>query len=73
MAFLPSGDFQWAEPATFKYHWQNIADDFPCGDFVQSDFEYFPELDDLQNDYPLAPEGGNIEVEMLSETQVAIS
>ena len=70
---LPSGEFQWVDPATFKYNWQNIAEDFPWGYFVECDLEYPPELHELHNDYPLAPERVNIEVEMLSETQLAIS
>ena len=69
---LASGDFEWVDPATFKYNWQNIAEDFPWGYFVECDLEYPPELHG-QTDYPLAPELVNSEVEMLSETKLAIS
>ena len=43
------------------------------GYFIECDLEYPAELHNLHNDYPMAPERVQINVEMLSDTQVEIS
>ena len=46
---VPVGDFKWMEEEELK-DWENI----PC--ILEVDLEYPWNLDDLHNDYPLAPE-----------------
>ena len=55
---LPVGGFEWIENEDEKQNWKNI----PC--VLEVDLEYPEELQDLHNDYPLAPERlkiGNVE------------
>ena len=42
------------------------------GYFVECDLAYPDELHDQHNSYPLAPEGLNIEAEMLSAAQLEL-
>ena len=43
------------------------------GYILECDLEYATELHDANNDYPIAAERLDIQLELLSETQVAIS
>ena len=72
---LPYGHFQWEEnPERWvTFDWTSLQDTDGCGNIVECDLEYPLELHDHHNDYPMAPERVNINVEMLSETQVEIS
>ena len=47
-------------------------DEQAFGSVVECDLEYPDELHDMQNDYPMAPERLNIQVEMLSDTQLQL-
>ena len=53
--------------------WQHLGDESNLVYIVECDLEYPPDLHDAHNDYPLAAERLDIQVELLSETQVAIS
>ena len=48
-------------------------DEWNLGYILDCDLAYVPDLHDAHNDYPLAAERLDIHVELLSETQVAIS
>ena len=72
--YLPSGHFYWVDEAGWaQMDWQATSPTDPFGYIVECDLEYPAELHDLHNDYPLAAERVQIEVEMLSDTQVEIS
>ena len=71
---LPSGNFQWVPAEEFDtINWQTLTANDNVGYAVECDLEYPPELHELHNEYPMAPERLNISVEMLSDTQVQIS
>ncbi|GBM41023.1 hypothetical protein AVEN_180931-1 [Araneus ventricosus] len=70
---LPVRDFEWVSPD--KISQQQIfqhPDDFAVGYILEVDMEYPPELLDLHNSYPLAPERMIIEPPMLSPTAMEI-
>ena len=48
-------------------------DNSSFGYILECDLDYPVELHDLHNEYPLAPERVDIQVEMLSDTQVEIA
>ena len=52
--------------------WRDMYEDQPVGYMVECDLEYPEELHDSHNDYPLAPERLNVQVQMTSETQVEL-
>ena len=69
--FLPTNGFQWIDPKEFdlnKYASNSLKE---C--ILEVDLEYPKELDELQNDYFLAPDKIEIEIEMLSEYQPEIA
>ena len=70
---MPSGDFVWMmEEDYVDLDWQQQTEDQDTGYFVECDLDYPEEVHDEHNDYPLAPERLNVEVEMLSVTQVEL-
>ena len=72
--FLPLNHFKWVAKEEWELiNWQRVGDESNEGYIIECDLEYPPELHDSHNDYPLAPERLDIQVELLSETQVAIS
>ena len=71
---LPWGKFEWVPAEVFDtINWQALTADDAVGYVVECDLEYPPELHELHNEYPMAPERIDISVEMLSDTQVQIS
>ena len=72
--FLPLNRFKWVSQVEWEQiDWQYVGNESILGYIVECDLEYPPELKDAQNDYPLAAERVDNQVELLSETQVAIS
>ncbi|CAL1300060.1 unnamed protein product [Larinioides sclopetarius] len=70
---LPVGDFEWVSPDEIPQ--QQIlqhSDDATTGYILEVDLEYPPELHDLHNSYPLAPERINITPDNLSPTALEI-
>jgi len=64
---LPTGNFRFlSEHEIENLDLLNVADDNPTGYIVQVDLAYPPELHELHNDYPLAPESVLITRDMLS-------
>ena len=67
---LPISDFQWmSEQEMEDMNVTSVADDADIGYILEVNLEYPPELHDLHNDYPLAPEKMDISHEMLSPYQ----
>ena len=63
--FLTLNHFKWVSQEVWeRIDWQYLGEESNLGYIVECDLEYPPELHDAHNDYP---------VELLSETQVAIS
>ena len=56
-----------------RIDWQAGRDEQAIGSIVECDMEYPSEQNDMHNDYPMAPLRLNIQVEMLSDTQVQLS
>ena len=64
---MPEKDFAWCTAQELEMlDVAQIEDDSTTGYFLEVDLEYPPELHDLHNDYPLAPEQRAIAVEELS-------
>ena len=71
---LPYGKFEWVGPEEWQtVNWQHLGDNDYNGYIVECDLEYPPDLHEAYNYYTLAPERLDIQVEMLSDAQVAIS
>ena len=71
---LPYGKFEWVPPEKLAgMDWTLLQPADHEGYINECDLEYTDELHTLHNDYPLAPEKVQINVEMLSEKQVEIS
>ena len=67
---MPLDGFVWLQPHEYVHiDWQNQREDQPTGYFIECDLDYPPEVHDLHDEYPLAPERINVQVEMLSEAQ----
>ena len=67
---LPTGDFKFMEIEDFyNIDWMLIPDDAKTGFMLEVDLHYPPELHDLHNDLPLAPERKNIPDSFLSPYQ----
>ena len=58
--YLPYADFKWVK-------------DISAGDILEVDLEYPPELHDIHNDYPLAPQKSNLSKEWLSDYSLEIA
>ena len=70
---MPSGGFAWLFPHEYEpIDWQTQTEDQEVGYFVECDLDYPPVLHDAHHDYPLAPERLNVQIEMLSETQIEV-
>ena len=69
---LPIGEFTWVSP-DIDIDWSQYEDDLRYGFIVECDLDYPPELHDTHNDYPLAAERVNIQIEMMSDKQEEIS
>ena len=71
---LPWGNFEWVPEEEFsRMNWTLLQAHDHDGYFIECDLEYPNELHTLHNDYPMAPERVQINVEMLSDKQVGIS
>ena len=69
--FLPTSGFKWIDP---KESDQNKYTSNSWKEYVlEVDLEYPKELQELLNDYPLAPDKMEIKREMLSEYQLKIA
>ena len=69
--FLPTSGFKWIDPKEFdlnKYTSNSLKEYF-----LEVYFEYTKKLQELHNDYPLAPDKIEIKREMLSEYQLKIA
>ena len=72
--FLPCWRFDWLGPEEYhRINWQQLPDDEDFGSIIEFDLEYPAELHEALNNYPLAPERLDIQVDMLFDAQVAIS
>ncbi|MEN0016512.1 MAG: DNA polymerase, partial [Bacteroidota bacterium] len=63
---LPVRDFEWVIGEWSDF---DVAVDSPKGYILEVDLEYPKKLHDLHNDFPMAPENGEIPFEMLSPYQ----
>ena len=66
--YLPVRDFEWETPRTIEEYLE-VPKDAPQGYILEVDLEYPPEIHDLHNDYPMAPEIKEIPFEQLSPLQ----
>ena len=74
MVSMPIGEFQWLERKDIdQIEWIAQSDDQDYGYTVECDLDYPPELHDLHNDYPLAPERIQVNYSCISEQQVEIA
>ena len=69
--FLPRSGFKWIDPKEFDLN--KYASSSYKGCVIEADLEYPKELQQLHNDYPLAPDKIKIKREMLSEYQLKIA
>jgi hypothetical protein len=70
---LPTGDFRWVgEDESSIIDWKNQRGDQQTGYIVECDLDYPETLQQIHNDYPLAPERLTITHAQLSETQMEI-
>ena len=68
---LPVEGFEWLTPQELDtIVWTAQKDDQPTGYILKVDLDYPPELHDLHNDYPLAPDRLIVKDEWLSEKQI---
>lgn len=71
--YMPDGGLEWLDSDEWeRIDWMLQTPQQEVGYFVECDLQYPPDLHDLHNDYPLAPERMWIEADMLSETQIRI-
>ena len=64
--YLPYGGFKWLNNVD-KFDVMSINDKSPTGYFLEVDLEYPDELQELHNDYPLAPEKLTVSGDILSK------
>ena len=70
---LPISGFHWVPEDVFlQIDWAAQTEEQDTGYIVECDLDYPQELHELHNDYPLAAERLNIQIEQLSDTQVRI-
>ena len=70
---LPKNEYKWLSPEEIALiNWKQQTNDQYYGYFVECDLDYPAELHDKHNDFPLAPERLEVNVEMLSEQQITI-
>ncbi|GBN81416.1 hypothetical protein AVEN_17847-1 [Araneus ventricosus] len=70
---LPVNNFEWLSPEEISLQQIcQIPDDATTGYILEVDMEYPPELHDLHNNYPLAPERMSLTPNMLSPTALNI-
>jgi len=71
---LPDRNFVWCTKEEIAHiSWVDVDDNKDFGYIVECDLDYPPELHELHNEYPLAPERVDVQVEMISDTQVEIA
>ena len=71
---LPYGKFEWVPEEEFsRINWTLPQPADHDGYFIECDLEYPAELHTLHNDYPMAPERVQINLEMLCDTKLEIS
>ena len=64
--YLPYCRFEWLKNID-KFDIMSISDKSPIGHFLEVDLEYPEELNELHNDFPLAPEKYTVSNDMLSK------
>ena len=64
--YLPYGEFKWLNNVN-GFDVNSISEKSPIGYFLEVDLEYPKELNELHNDYPLAPEKLAVFSHMLSK------
>ena len=64
--YLPYVGFEWLENID-KFDEMSINDKSPIGYFLEVEIEYLEELQELHNDFPLAPEKLTVSSDMLSK------
>ena len=70
---LPLNEYKWLTNEEIAFiDWNKQKNDQYYGYFVECDLDYPAELHDKHNDFPLAPERLEVNVEMLSEHQITI-
>ena len=69
--FFPTSGFKWIDHKKFDLKKYSSNSSKPC--FLKVDIEYYEELRELLNYYPLTPDKREIKREMLSEYQLRIA
>ena len=69
--FLPTSGFRSVDPK--ELYWNKYTSNSSKGCILEVDYEYPKELQELNNDYPLAPDKIEIKGEMLSDYQLKIA
>ena len=69
--FLPTNGFKWIDPKEFGLNKYTNNNSKEC--VLEVDLEYPKELQELHNDYPLAPDKTEIKGETSSEYQLKIA
>ena len=69
--FLPKSGFKWIDPKEFDLN--KYTSNSSKGCVFEVDLEYPKELQELHNDYPLAPDKIEIKREMLPDHQLQIA
>ena len=69
--FNPSSEFKWIDHKGFDLN--KYGSNSSKGCLIEVDFEYQKDLQELHNDYPLAPDKVEIKREMLSEYQLKVT
>ena len=65
--YLPYGGFKWLSKEEIKkLDLDSISENTKIGYILEVDLEYYKELHDIHNDYPLCPEHISVSYEILS-------